>query len=108
MVGPTWTVDPLDGTSNFAHGQPPYGVSIGHARDGVPLVGVIAAPTRGALAWAVRGRGAFIRRARRVSRLSVSTKMVPRAFLLDLAIDALVTNSPSLDVQLALEAGSTV
>ncbi len=71
-AGGRWTVDPLDGTSNFAHGHPPYGVSIGHARDGVPLVGVIAAPTRGSLAWAVRGRGAFLRERGRVRRLSVS------------------------------------
>jgi myo-inositol-1(or 4)-monophosphatase len=71
-TGGRWTVDPLDGTSNFAHGHAPYGVSIGHARDGVPLVGVIAAPTRGALAWAVRGRGAFLRERGQVRRLSVS------------------------------------
>src|SRR5207247_447066 len=70
--GPTWTVDPLDGTSNFAHGHVPFGVSIGHARDGRPLVGAIALPASGALAWAVRGRGAFLRRAGRVRPLRVS------------------------------------
>jgi myo-inositol-1(or 4)-monophosphatase len=68
-----WTVDPLDGTSNFAHGQTPYGVSVGYARDGRPTVGVVVAPARGALAWAVRGKGAFLRRAGRVERLRVSS-----------------------------------
>jgi myo-inositol-1(or 4)-monophosphatase len=72
--GPTWTVDPLDGTSNFAHGHVPYGVSVGHARDGRALVGAIALPASGALAWAVRGRGAFLRRAGRVTRLRVSER----------------------------------
>lgn len=81
--GASWTVDPLDGTSNFARGYPSYGVSIGHARDGVPLVGVIAAPNRNALAWAVRGRGAFIRRAGRVRPLAVSkVERLDRAFVL--------------------------
>jgi myo-inositol-1(or 4)-monophosphatase len=82
-VGPSWTVDPLDGTSNFAHAYPAFGVSVGHARDGQPLVGVIASPYRGALAWAVRGRGAFIRRAGRVRSLRVSTTAsFDRAFVL--------------------------
>jgi myo-inositol-1(or 4)-monophosphatase len=71
---PVWTVDPLDGTSNFAHGQAPYGVSVGHAADGRRLVGVIAAPTLPALAWAVRGRGAFLRQRGRVRRLRVSER----------------------------------
>ncbi|HEY3083298.1 MAG TPA: inositol monophosphatase family protein [Chloroflexota bacterium] len=69
-----WTVDPLDGTSNFSHGQAPYGVSVGCAAVGGPLVGVIAAPTLPALAWAVRGRGAFLRQRGRVRRLGVSDR----------------------------------
>jgi myo-inositol-1(or 4)-monophosphatase len=73
-TGPTWTVDPLDGTSNFAHGHVPFGVSVGHARDGRPLVGAIALPASRALAWAVRGRGAFLRRGGRVRRLRVSER----------------------------------
>jgi myo-inositol-1(or 4)-monophosphatase len=73
-TGPTWTVDPLDGTSNFSHGQAPYGVSVGHADGGRPLVGVIAAPTLPALAWAVRGQGAFLRQRGRVRRLRVSDR----------------------------------
>lgn len=82
-VGPSWTVDPLDGTSNFAHGYPAYGVSLGHALDGQPLVGVIAAPHRNAVAWAVRGRGAFIRQGGRVRQLAVSkTAALDRAFVL--------------------------
>jgi myo-inositol-1(or 4)-monophosphatase len=52
----------------------PFGVSVGHGRDGRPLVGAIALPASRALAWAVRGRGAFLRRAGRIRPLRVSTK----------------------------------
>ena len=41
-----WYVDPLDGTTNFAHGFPVYNVSIGLARAGELIAGVIYDPTR--------------------------------------------------------------
>jgi len=40
-------VDPLDGTTNFAHGHPFHCVSIGLVRDGAPVVGVVWAPALG-------------------------------------------------------------
>lgn len=70
--GRVWTVDPLDGTSNFSHGQRPYGVSVGFAEGGLPLVGVIV--SLGEVAWAVRGQGAFLRRRGRMTRLRVSAR----------------------------------
>jgi myo-inositol-1(or 4)-monophosphatase len=39
-----WYCDPLDGTTNFAHGHFFFAVSIGLARDGVPIAGVVHAP----------------------------------------------------------------
>ena len=39
-----WHVDPLDGTTNFAHGYPCFAVSIGLARMGEPLAGVVFNP----------------------------------------------------------------
>lgn len=42
--GPTWYVDPIDGTTNFAHGHPFFCVSLGLWSDTEPLVGVIHAP----------------------------------------------------------------
>ncbi|MBX3182894.1 MAG: inositol monophosphatase [Polyangiaceae bacterium] len=43
--GPTWVCDPIDGTTNFAHGHPIWCVSIGLMQGGAPLVGAVAAPT---------------------------------------------------------------
>jgi len=36
-----WILDPIDGTTNFLHGVPPYAISIGLVRDGVPVLGVV-------------------------------------------------------------------
>ena len=41
-----WVVDPLDGTTNFAHTNPQFNVSIGLLRFGQPVLGVVLAPAR--------------------------------------------------------------
>ena len=53
-----WIIDPLDGTTNFAHGFPVYAVSIGVECDGAGIVGVIYDPTRDELFTAQAGTGA--------------------------------------------------
>ena len=55
-----WIVDPLDGTTNFVHGLPLFGISIGLAHHGTILVGVIYDPMRKELFTAAKGRGAFL------------------------------------------------
>lgn len=55
-----WIVDPLDGTTNYAHGFPIYGVSIALERDGALEVGVIYDPSREEIFVAERGRGATL------------------------------------------------
>ena len=63
-----WIVDPLDGTTNFAHGHPQFCVSIGWAHRGVVHAGVIYDPTRDEMFVAETGRGATLNaRAIRVS-----------------------------------------
>jgi myo-inositol-1(or 4)-monophosphatase len=57
---PVWYVDPLDGTTNYAHRLPWYAVSIGLEVDGEPLVGAIRAPEMDWDLWAARGRGAHL------------------------------------------------
>ena len=37
----TWVIDPLDGTTNFAHGLPLFSVSIGVQKNGKTIIGVI-------------------------------------------------------------------
>ena len=56
---PVWFVDPLDGTTNFAHGFPFYCVSIGVEADGRVVVGVVYDPVRRELFSAIQGKGAF-------------------------------------------------
>jgi myo-inositol-1(or 4)-monophosphatase len=51
-LGRVWYVDPLDGTTNFAHGFPLFSVSIGLVAGGRPVAGVVHAP---ALGWAFSG-----------------------------------------------------
>jgi len=53
-----WIVDPLDGTTNFVHGLPFYCCAIALAHRGVPVVGVVHAPSLGETYSAVRGGGA--------------------------------------------------
>lgn len=57
---PTWIVDPLDGTANYAHDVPVYCVSIGLWHAGEALVGVIFDPRHNELFSAARGQGAFL------------------------------------------------
>ena len=54
-----WVVDPLDGTTNYVHGFPSYGVSIALQEDGQTTLGVIADPVRQRLFSAQKGKGAF-------------------------------------------------
>jgi len=54
-----WYVDPLDGTTNFAHGHPFFAVSIGLCDGPTPIAGVVAAPALGITWSAAKGQGAF-------------------------------------------------
>ncbi len=68
-----WYVDPLDGTTNFAHGYPVFCVSIALVRhDGQLEVGVLYDPTRDEMFSAERGKGATLNG----KKLQVSTTKV--------------------------------
>ena len=54
-----WHVDPLDGTTNFAHGYPCFCVSVALARGNELLLGVVYNPIFEEMFWASRGAGAF-------------------------------------------------
>jgi myo-inositol-1(or 4)-monophosphatase len=53
-----WVIDPIDGTANFARGEPHWCISIGFMRHGVPEIGAIYAPIAGEFYLARRGGGA--------------------------------------------------
>lgn len=57
---PCWIVDPIDGTTNYAHGFPHSAVSIAYAEHGEPIVGVIYDPFKQELFHAVKNEGAFL------------------------------------------------
>ena len=58
--GRRWIVDPLDGTTNYAHGIPLFGVSIALEVAGRAELGVVYDPTHDELYVAERGGGAFV------------------------------------------------
>jgi myo-inositol-1(or 4)-monophosphatase len=64
----TWIIDPLDGTTNYAHQYPVFCVSIALQRDGDVILGVICNPMMEELFVVERGQGAFLNE----RRLSVS------------------------------------
>jgi myo-inositol-1(or 4)-monophosphatase len=55
-----WYIDPLDGTTNFAHGYPVFCVSMGLEYRGEMVAGVLYDPTRDELFAAEKGKGAFL------------------------------------------------
>lgn len=69
-----WHVDPLDGTTNFAHGYPCFAVSIALEEAGELVAGVIYQPVTQELFTAARGEGAYLNQKRiqvsKVDRLS--------------------------------------
>jgi len=54
-----WVVDPLDGTTNFAHGLPIFSVSIGFQKNNETIAGVVYDVMRNILYSAQLGEGAF-------------------------------------------------
>jgi len=68
-----WMIDPLDGTTNFAHGYPFAAVSIGLLEGREPVLGVIYDIFRGDLFRAVQGMGAT--RNRQPIRVSSTTEL---------------------------------
>ncbi|WP_207478767.1 inositol monophosphatase family protein [Arenibaculum pallidiluteum] len=57
---PVWVVDPIDGTYNFAHGHPVFGVMVALVQGGVPVAGWIHDPCGDRTAWVVKGQGAWM------------------------------------------------
>ncbi|MDH5609088.1 MAG: inositol monophosphatase [Cyclobacteriaceae bacterium] len=56
----TWIIDPLDGTTNFVHGHPPYSVSIGLLHQDEIVGGIVYEVNRDELFMAWKGGGAYL------------------------------------------------
>jgi myo-inositol-1(or 4)-monophosphatase len=78
-----WIIDPLDGTTNYAHHFPQVGVSIGLEHQGTILLGGVYDPFRDELFWAEKGRGAWLIHDGRQKRITVSpTRRLEQSLLL--------------------------
>ncbi|MBA4163327.1 MAG: inositol monophosphatase [Erythrobacter sp.] len=60
LAGDCWIIDPIDGTHNFAQGQPPFGILIARAEGGLCQSGWIYDCLTGRFCLAHRGAGAFV------------------------------------------------
>ena len=77
-----WIIDPIDGTHNFAHGKPPFGILVALAEAGETIAGWIYDPLTQRLCHASRGAGAFVNGERVTARSSGSTPPVAAISLL--------------------------
>ncbi len=80
-----WAIDPLDGTTNYAHQYPFFATSIGLLVDGVPQVGVIFDPFRQELFRAAKGLGAT--RNRQPIRVSTTNTLANSLLVTGFAYD---------------------
>lgn len=83
---PRWILDPLDGTTNYVHGLPVYGVSLGLEYGGQTWVGVVDCPALGEVYCAAKGAGAFVNgRPIRVSgRTELKDALLATGFISDI------------------------
>ncbi len=73
-----WIIDPLDGTTNFIHRMPFFGISIAYTEENETLLGVVYDPYHDQLFASMKGKGAFLNE----SPLRVSTVSSVRESLL--------------------------
>lgn len=60
QAGCTWYIDPLDGTTNYAHHMPTFAVSLAFSSEGQMQLGVVYDPMRDECFSAEKGRGAWL------------------------------------------------
>ncbi len=90
-----WIIDPLDGTTNFAHGFPAYAVSIGVEYQGRCILGVVFDPTRQELFVGEAGGGATLNG--KPIRVSPTPKLDGALLVTGFAYDIRVSKQNNLD-----------
>jgi myo-inositol-1(or 4)-monophosphatase len=85
-----WIIDPLDGTTNYAHGFPFFCVSIALEKEGTVALGVIYDPTRDDLFTATRAGGAYLNgeKLQVSSESDLSRSLLATGFPYDIRISA--------------------
>lgn len=68
-----WMIDPLDDTKAFTNGLDAFSISIGCVQNGTPEIGVVYAPARGILYYALKGGGAFMKKGEETRQIFGST-----------------------------------
>jgi len=68
-----WIIDPIDGTANFLHGIPHFGISVGLEQNKEIICGIIYDPIKDEMFVAEKGNGAFLNNQR--MRVSVRSKL---------------------------------
>ena len=68
-AGGLWLVDPVDGTQSFAAGSDEFSIVAAYVESGIPVLGVLAAPAKGILYYALKDGGAWKKSQQRVERL---------------------------------------
>jgi myo-inositol-1(or 4)-monophosphatase len=90
--GLKWVIDPIDGTTNFAHGFPFYAISVGLEKAGKPILGIVYNPEHKEFFYAEKGRGAFLNGKRikvsREKRLKKSLLMTGFSYKLGKSMEA--------------------
>ncbi|MCL6697312.1 inositol monophosphatase [Sphingomonas sp. NSE70-1] len=94
-----WIIDPLDGTSNFARGEGPFGILVALAERGQPIGGWIYDPRSRRFCAAARNSGAFINGER--TWVPPATRASPLV-----AISSLVSRMPDGDQMIERFSGS--
>ncbi len=81
-----WIIDPLDGTTNFAHGLPIWALSVALEYEGIIVLGIVYDPTRKEMFHALKGGGAFLNKQRiHVSRVKkLDTALLVTGFPYDI------------------------
>lgn len=77
---PTWIIDPIDGTTNFASGLPLTCVSIGFCINGKPTMGVVYAPMTNEMYVGVIGYGSY-RNGLRIQKRNEPTKIIKESVI---------------------------
>jgi len=91
----TWIIDPLDGTTNYAHGYPCFSVSVALEQSGEIVLGVVYDPMRNELFMAELGQGAFLNE--KMIRVSNTDRLIKSLLATGFPYDRKVCQKNNLD-----------